>query len=68
MKTGKNQIQIKVLQEKLCYIDHQLNNIDFIESSKEQSELLLKIRDEILSELLYHEIQRQFQIIEALNQ
>ena len=68
MKTEKDQIQIKVLQEKLSYIEDCLHNIDLIESSKEQSELLMKIRDEILSELLYHEIQRQFQIIESLNQ
>lgn len=68
MKTEKGQIQIKVLQDKLSYIDHCLHNIDLIDSSKEQSELLMKIRDEILSELLYYEIQRQFQIVEALNQ
>lgn len=67
MKTEKDQIQIKVLQEKLSYIDHQLNNLDFIDSSTEQTELLLKIKDEILSELLCHEIQRQFQVIEAQN-
>jgi|LakMenE18May11ns_1017448.scaffolds.fasta_scaffold9951335_2 hypothetical protein len=67
MTTEKNQIQVKVLQEKLSYIDHQLNNLDFIDSSTEQTELLLKIKDEILSELLYHKIQRQFQIIEAQN-
>jgi hypothetical protein len=67
MKTEKDQIQIKVLQEKLSYIDNQLNNLDFVDSSKQQTELLLEIKDEILSEILYHEIQRQFKIIEAQN-
>lgn len=68
MKTEKDQIQIKVLQEKLSYIDSQLNNLDFVDSSKQQTELLLEIKDELLSEFLYHEIQRQFSIIEAQNE
>jgi len=67
MQTEKDRIQIKVLQEKLSYIDNQLNNLDFVDSSKQQTELLLEIKDEILSEILYHEIQRQFKIIEAQN-
>lgn len=67
MQTEKDRIQIKVLQEKLIYIDNQLNNLDFVDSSKQQTELLLEIKDEILSEILYHEIQRQFKIIEAQN-
>ena len=67
MQTEKDRIQIKVLQEKLSYIDNQLNNLDFVDSSKQQTELLLEIKDEILSEILYHEIQRKFKIIEAQN-
>lgn len=68
MKTEKKQIEIKILQKKLNWIEHQLNSIDFIESSKEQSDLLLRIRDEILSDLLFYEIQEQFKIIESQNQ
>lgn len=67
MKTEKDQMQIKVLQEKLSFIDNQLSNLDFVDSSKQQTELLLKIKDEILSEILYNEIQSQFKIIEAQN-
>lgn len=67
MKTEKDQMQIKVLQEKLSFIDNQLSNLDFVDFSKQQTELLLKIKDEILSEILYNEIQSQFKIIEAQN-
>lgn len=67
MKTEKEQIEIKILQEKLNWIEHQLNSIDFIDSSNEQAELLLKVRDEILSDLLFYEIQDQFKIIESQN-
>lgn len=67
MRTEKDQIQIKVLHEKLDYIECRLNSIDFIDAASEQTEMLLKIKDEILSELLYHEIKRQFQIIEEQN-
>lgn len=67
MKTEKEQIEIKILQEKLNWIEHQLNSIDFIDSSNEQVELLLKVRDEILSDLLFYKIQDQFKIIESQN-
>ena len=67
MKTEKDQIRIKVLREKLIYIDSQLSHLEFIDSSEQQTELLLKIKDEVLSEILYHEIQRQFRIIEEQN-
>ena len=64
MKTEKQLIAIKILEEKLKYIDDKLSMMVLAEETNEQSDLLIKTKDEILSELLFYEIQDQFKKIE----
>ena len=64
MKTEKKLITIKILEEKLKYIDDKLSMMVLAEETNEQSDLLIKTKDEILSELLFYEIQDHFKKIE----
>jgi hypothetical protein len=64
MKTKKQLIAIRILEEKLNYIDDKLSSMLLGEERNEQLNLLLETKDEILSELLFHEIQEQFSKIE----